>query len=70
MPEAESTGPDREDETAAGPWLKKARRGSRAPRPSDDRRKANRRKTPEEGGASSGVGMGTPREGALSGDVV
>ena len=69
-PEAESTGLGREDETATGPQPKKARRGSRAPRPSDGRRKANRRKNPEERGASSGVGMGTPREGALSGDVV
>ena len=34
------------------------------------RRKANKRKNSEERGASSGVGMGTPREGALSGDVV
>ena len=38
---------DREDETVAGPRLKKARRGGRAPRPSDDHRKANRRKNSE-----------------------
>ena len=69
-PEAESTGSDREDETAAGPRLKKARRGGRAPRPSDDHRKANRRKNSEERGASSRVRTRTPREGALSDDDV
>ena len=61
---------NREDETVAGPRLKKARRGGRAPRPSDDHRKANKRKNSEERGASSGVRMRTLREGALSGDVV
>ena len=61
---------DREDETVAGPRLKKARRGGRAPRPSDDHRKANRRKNSEERGASSGVRTRTPREGALSDDAV
>ena len=69
-PEAESTGAGREGETAVGPRPKKARRGGRAPRPSDDHRKANKRKNSEERGASSGVRMRTPREGALSGDVV
>ena len=69
-PEAESTGSGREDETAAGPQPKKARRGGRAPRPSDDHRKANKRKNSEERGASSGVRMRTLHEGALSGDVV
>ena len=47
-----------------------ARRGGRAPRPSDDHRKANRRKNSEERGASSGVRTRTPREGALSDDAV
>ena len=69
-PEAESTGAGREGETAAGPRPKKARRGGRAPRPSDDHRKANKRKNSEEGGAPSGVRMRTLHEGALSGDVV
>ena len=69
-PEAESTGAGREGETAVGPRPKKARRGGRAPRPSDDHRKANKRKNSEEGGASSGVRMRTLHEGALSGDVV
>ena len=65
-----TTESDRGDETGAEPRLKKARRGGRAPRPSDDHRKANKRKNSEERGASSGVRMRTPREGALSGDVV
>ena len=57
-------------EPKAEPRLKKTRGGGRAPRPSDDHRKANKRKNSEERGASSGVRMRTPREGALSGDVV
>ena len=69
-PSAGSTESGREDETAAGPQPKKARRGGRAPRPSDDHRKANRRKNSEERGASSGVRTRTPREGALSDDAV
>ena len=69
-PSVMATESDREDETVAGPRLKKARRGGRAPRPSDDHRKANKRKNSEERGASSGVRMRTLREGALSGDVV
>jgi len=69
-PSVMATESDREDETVAGPRLKKARRGGRAPRPSDDHRKANKRKNSEGRGASSGVRMRTPREGALSGDVV
>ena len=69
-PETESTGSGREDETAAGPQPKKARRGGRAPRPSDNHRRANKRKNSEERGASSGVRMRTPRDGALSGDGV
>mgnify|MGYP007042682480 CR=1 FL=1 len=48
-PEAESTGSGREDETAAGPQPKKARRGGRAPRPSHNYRDATRRKDREEG---------------------
>ena len=49
-PPAESTGSGREDETAAGPQPKKARRGGRAPpRPSHTYRDANRRKDREEG---------------------
>ena len=65
-----ATESDRQDETVAGPRLKKARRGGGAPRPSDDHRKANKRKNSEERGDSSGVRMRTPREGTLSGDVV
>ena len=65
-----TTESDRGDETGAEPRLKKARRGGRAPRPSDNHRKANKRKNSEERGASSGVRMRTPREGALSGDGV
>ena len=67
-----ATESDREDEAVAGPRLKKARRGGRAPRPSDDHlgRKANKRKNSEERGASSGVRTRTPREGALSDDAV
>jgi len=57
-------------ETVAEPRLKKARRGGRALRPSDNHRKADKRKNSEERGASSGVRMRTPREGALSGDGV
>ena len=48
-PEAESTGSGREDETAAGPQPKKARRGGRAPRPSHNYRDAARRKDREVG---------------------
>ena len=69
-PSVMATESDREDETVAEPRLEKARRGGRAPRPSDDHRKANKRKNSEEGGASSGVRMRTLHEGALSGDVV
>ena len=69
-PSMMTTESDRGDETGEGPRLKKARRGGRAPRPSDDHRKANKRKSSEERGASSGVRIRTPREGALSGDVV
>ena len=69
-PSVVATESDREDEAVAGPRLKKARRGGRAPLPSDDHRKANKRKNSEERGASSGVRMRTLREGALSGDVV
>ena len=46
-PEAESTGAGREGETAVGPRPEKARRGSRAPRPSHNHRDANRRKDRE-----------------------
>ena len=53
-PSVVATEPDREDEAVAGPRLKRARRGGRAPRPSDDHRKANKRKNSEERGASSG----------------
>ena len=69
-PSVVATESDREDEAVAGPRLKKARRGGRAPRPSDNRREANKRKNSEERGASSGGRMRTPREGALSGDGV
>ena len=43
------TEPDREDETMAGPRLKKARRGGRAPRPSHNYRDVTRRKDREVG---------------------
>ena len=69
-PSVMATESDREDETVAEPRLGKARRGGRAPRPSDNHRKANKRKNSEEGGASSGVRMRTPREGALRVDDV
>ena len=69
-PSVMATEADREDERVAEPRLKKARRGGRAPRPSDNHRKANKRKNSEQRGASSGVRMRTPREGALSGDGV
>ena len=69
-PSVMATESDREDETVAEPRLEKARRGGRAPRPSDNRRKASKRKNSEERGASSGGRMRTPREGALSGDGV
>ena len=49
-PETESTGSSKEDETAAGPQPKKARRGGRAPRPSHNYRDATRRKDREVGG--------------------
>ena len=69
-PSVVATESDREDEAVAGPRLKKARRGGRAPRPSGDHRKANKRKNSEERGASSGVRMRTSYDGVLSGDVV
>ena len=69
-PSVMATESDREDETVAEPRLEMARRGGRAPRPSDNRRKASKRKNSEERGASSGGRMRTPREGALSGDGV
>ena len=69
-PSVTATESDREDETVAEPRLKKARRGGRAPRPSDNHRKTNKRKNSAERGASSGVRTRTPREGALSDDDV
>ena len=63
-PEAESTGPGREDETAAGPRPKKHKRGRRAPQSSHDHRKANRREDRGVGGASSEWGS---REAARGG---
>ena len=48
-PSVIATESDREDETVAGPRLKKARRGGRAPRPSHNYRDATRRKDREEG---------------------
>ena len=44
-----ATESDREDEAVAGPRLKKARRGGRAPRPSHNYRDATRRKDREVG---------------------
>ena len=49
-PEAESTGAGREGETAAGPRPKKARRGSRAPHPLPNQRKASGGRTERIGG--------------------
>ena len=48
-PSVMATESDREDETVAGPRLKKARRGGRAPRPSHNYRDAARRKGREVG---------------------
>ena len=48
-PSVMATESDREDETVAGPRLKKARRGGRAPRPSHNYRDATRRKDREVG---------------------
>ena len=48
-PSVIATESDREDETVAGPRLKKARRGGRAPRPSHNYRDATRRKDREVG---------------------
>ena len=62
-PEVESTGAGRVGETAAGPRPKKARRGSRAPRPSHDHRDANRRKDREEIGGPPERGQGDRAEG-------
>ena len=66
-PPAESTGSDREGETAAKPRSKKYKRGRRAPQP--DHRKANRREDREERGALSDGGVERSGGGALSGDV-
>ena len=52
-PPAESTGSDREGETAAKPRSKKYKRGRRAPQPTPNHRKANRREDREERGAPS-----------------
>ena len=62
-PEAESTGSGREDETAAGPQPKKARRGGRAPRPPYNHREANRRTDRTGGGTPPEPGQGDRAEG-------
>ena len=62
-PEAESTGSGREDETAAGPRPKKQKRGRRAPQPTPDHRKANRREDREEREAPSDGEWGDRAEG-------
>ena len=61
-PEAESTGSGREDETAAGPQPKKARRGGRAPRPPYNHREANRRTDRTGGGTPPEPGQGDRAE--------
>ena len=68
-PEVESTGSDGGGEIAVGPQPKKARRGSRAPRPSDKRRRANRRVSRRRGEPPRCGGKETVRRG-LSGDAV
>ena len=67
-PEAESTGAGREGETAAGPRPKKARRGSRAPHPLPNQRKASGGRTERIGGLLRTEG-GRPNGEAPRGDV-
>ena len=55
-PEAEATRIAPEDETAARPRSKRYKRGKRAPQPTPDHRKANRREDREERGAPSDGG--------------
>ena len=62
-PEAESTGSGREDETAAGPQPKKARRGGRASRPPYNHREANRRTDRAGGGPNRRRGREAGRRG-------
>ena len=62
-PEAESTGSGREDETAAGPQPKKARRGGRASRPPYNHREANRRTDRAGGWTQPAPGQGGRAEG-------
>ena len=61
-PEAEATRIAPEDETAARPRSKKYKRGRRAPQPTPDHRKANKRKDREERGAPSDGGWGDRAE--------
>ena len=53
---------DREDEAAAGPRSKKYKRGRRAPQPTPNHRKSNRREDREERGAPSDGGWGDRAE--------
>ena len=72
-PRSQSTGSDREGETAAKPRSKKYKRGGRAPQPTPDHRKANRREDREERGALSDGGVGRSGGGgrvAMSGESV
>ena len=62
-PETESTGSSREDETAAGPQPKKARRGGRASRPPYNHREANRRTDRAGGWTQPAPGQGGRAEG-------
>ena len=68
-PEAESTGSGREDETATGPRPKKARRGSRAPHPLPNQRKASGGGGPGGEESPSGSRVGRSNGEALMGDV-
>jgi len=69
-PEAESTGAGREGETAAGPRPNKARRGSRAPRPSHDHRDARQKEGPRGDRRPPETGARRPGGGILSGEAV
>ena len=62
-PSVIATESDREDETVAGPRLKKARRGGRASRPPYNHREANRRTDRAGGWTQPAPGQGGRAEG-------
>ena len=62
-PSVMTTESDREDETVAGPRLKKARRGGRASRPPYNHREANRRTDRAGGWTQPAPGQGGRAEG-------